>query len=432
MLNNIHWHLPEMQISIPFQKMCIFTVVVTTPFPYFKVSTSNYCFLLSWSIVSYFYNYSCMQSKKPKPTKDTVPFANAPYVEFLIEMAERTDQAVFVFDVVSNQFLYLNPSFESIWEITREAIRANPNSLVDNIHPDDITFVTRTYKELVGGSAKQEVEFRIIRPDDSERSVYLSAFLIKSKENNIAIAGLTRDVTEDKKYSDTLKKFAGKKNSLLEILSHDLAGPLGTIQGLSGLLARRVEKKEDVELIKLIEETSKRGITLIREFVKQEFLESSQVEIIKVRIDLVAKIREIIEQYQLSQQSIAKTFHLEASQEKVYVEIDEVKFMQAINNLISNAIKFTYDGGEITTYIKEKKNSIVISIADNGIGIPEHLQEGLFEKFTKARRPGIKGEPSVGLGMSIIKTIVELHGGKIWFESKEDKGTTFYLEIPKE
>ena len=184
--------------------------------------------------------------------------------------------------------------------------------------------------------------------------------------------------------------------------------------------------------MQLIKETSTRGITLIRDFVKQEFLESADVELIKTRVELVSKIQQVIEQYKLSEQNIAKTFHFSSSKEKIYAEIDEVKFMQVINNLISNAIKFTYDGGVITTRIEDKNKSVVISIQDDGIGIPEHLREGLFEKFTKATRPGIKGEPSVGLGMSITKTIVEWHDGTIGFESKENKGTTFYIEIPKE
>jgi two-component system sensor histidine kinase VicK len=75
---------------------------------------------------------------------------------------------------------------------------------------------------------------------------------------------------------------------------------------------------------------------------------------------------------------------------------------------------------------------VLITIQDNGIRIPAHLQEGLFEKFTKARRPGLRGEESVGLGMSIIKTIVEWHQGKIYFESEENKGSTFYIELPRE
>ncbi len=123
---------------------------------------------------------------------------------------------------------------------------------------------------------------------------------------------------------------------------------------------------------------------------------------------------------------------MKTGEEKIYVPIDEYKFIQVINNLISNAIKFTPDGGVITVRIKPEKETVQISVSDTGVGIPEHLQEGLFEKFTKARRPGLKGEPSVGLGMSIIKTIVEWHGGKIWFESKENKGTTFHIELPME
>ena len=92
--------------------------------------------------------------------------------------------------------------------------------------------------------------------------------------------------------------------------------------------------------------------------------------------------------------------------------------MQVINNLISNSIKFTPDGGEITVSLEEKENTVLITVADTGIGIPEKYHDTLFDKFTRARRPGIKGEPSVGLGMSIIKTIVEWHQGTIWFESQ--------------
>jgi len=81
--------------------------------------------------------------------------------------------------------------------------------------------------------------------------------------------------------------------------------------------------------------------------------------------------------------------------------------------------------------VKERANTVLVTVADTGIGIPEKYHATLFEKFTRARRPGIKGEPSVGLGMSIIKTIVEWHKGKIWFESAENKGSTFYIELPK-
>ena len=109
--------------------------------------------------------------------------------------------------------------------------------------------------------------------------------------------------------------------------------------------------------------------------------------------------------------------------------IDETKFIQAINNLISNSIKFTPDGGTITLNLSVEENKLRIEVADTGIGIPEKFHEKLFDKFNLAGRTGLKGENSVGLGMSIIKTIVEWHEGKIWFKSEENKGTSFFIEL---
>ncbi len=356
----------------------------------------------------------------------------AEIVSLLVALTERTNQIIFVFDTVNEQFLYLNTPFELVWHLTRESAFANPQTLLHTIHEDDKAYLIHSYNGLLKGRPMEALEFRFIRTDATERTACVSAYVVTGKEEKTVVAGFVEDITESKTYNETLKKFAAKKNSVLEILSHDLAGFFGTIQSLSGLLAKRVQKQEDVRLSQLIRDSSMHGMQLIREFVKQEFLESASINIIKIRVDVVAKVREVIEQYQLSQQLIAKTFQLISSSEKLYIAIDEVKLMQVVNNLLSNAIKFTKDDGVIITRIENKKKHVVISIEDNGIGIPEHLHEGLFEKFTKARRPGIKGEPSVGLGMSIIKTIVEWHNGRIWFESQENKGSVFYIELPKE
>ncbi|MBJ6142209.1 sensor histidine kinase KdpD [Hymenobacter sp. BT559] len=97
--------------------------------------------------------------------------------------------------------------------------------------------------------------------------------------------------------------------------------------------------------------------------------------------------------------------------------MDINKFQQVINNLVSNAIKFTPDKGRITVQLTRQGQQAVITIADDGVGIPILMQPVLFDKFTKARRPGIRGEKTTGLGMSIIRTIVELHQGDISFES---------------
>ena len=147
---------------------------------------------------------------------------------------------------------------------------------------------------------------------------------------------------------------------------------------------------------------------------------------------MAKSLKEVVKEFKNSEDHVKKSFSLHCSEEPIYMQIDDNKLRQAITNLISNAIKFTPDGGKISISIEEQQEVVMITVAGNGIGIPAKYHDTLFEKFTKARRKGLKGEHSNGLGMSIIKTIVEWHGGKIWFESQESKGTTFFIQLPKE
>ena len=98
--------------------------------------------------------------------------------------------------------------------------------------------------------------------------------------------------------------------------------------------------------------------------------------------------------------------------------------------MISNAIKFSPSGASIVVSIFEDDDQVVISVEDNGIGIPEKLRAQVFNMFTTAQRPGTAGEKSFGLGLSICQQIIENHHGKIWFESKVNTGTTFHISLP--
>lgn len=345
-------------------------------------------------------------------------------------LTEHTDQVVFIYEISANKFAYLNPAFERIWRKKSQSVSKNPASLLKTIHPEDLPHVQQVYHELLEGIIISEVEFRIKLRNRAEQWVCVKPVLL---EDQGVISGFAKDFTAQKQYIEYLKKYSAKKNSILHILSHDLAGPLGLIGNMADLLKSDLKANQSEEIhntIKLIQKSSQQGLDLIKEFLKQELLESTEVELVKQRVDLVRRLKETMVEYRQNQQVTGKTFHFNTSTDSLLLDLDDTKFMQAINNLISNAIKFTPDGGEITVTLEEKEASVLISVADNGIGIPGKHHAILFEKFTQARRPGIKGEPPVGLGMSIIKTMVELHQGHIWFQSQENKGTTFFIEIP--
>lgn len=352
----------------------------------------------------------------------------------LEQFAEQTSQAFFSYDVEANHIIYLNPAFEQIWKRSRKSVLENPAHLLAAVHSSDRDYLVKEYRKIISGEIVENIEFRIVLPDNVVKWLRLRAILGGKAQESTTIAGCLEDITAAKEKEEYTTKYMAKKNSVLAILAHDLAGPLNNISLASSSMAENSKISSDPELqemIEIIQKTCERSLRLIREFVNQEFLESTNVSLVKRRFDMVKNLKEIIHEYQASEQYIRKHFKLLCSDEPIYLKVDDIKLRQAINNLISNAIKFTPDDGEITLSIEEQQEMVLISVADNGIGIPAKYQDLLFEKFTKARRKGLKGEPSIGLGMSIIKTIVDWHEGKIWFESQENKGTKFYIELPK-
>jgi signal transduction histidine kinase len=114
----------------------------------------------------------------------------------------------------------------------------------------------------------------------------------------------------------------------------------------------------------------------------------------------------------------------------IYAIVQEDKIRRVFDNLLSNAIKFSHEGSEINVRLTTQAGKVHVSIADNGIGIPERNKPHVFDMFTDAKAKGTNGEIPHGLGLSISQQIIRSHKGEIWFESEEGKGSTFHVTIP--
>jgi two-component system sensor histidine kinase VicK len=354
--------------------------------------------------------------------------------DIFCQIGDTASDAYFVFELETNTFQNINPSFEAIWGIPMSSVLDSPDLLFDTVHREDIAHVKNCYNSFIDELTAKKCDFRIVSATDGVKYIRLSIYPILNKGKLTKIAGIAEDSSVVKSNIFYMEKINARKNSTLEILAHDLKGPLGMISLLASSIEREASldgKESILKSVRFIRDMCKRNINLIRSLVNQEFLESTEVNLRKERADLVWEISDVIKNYKNSEEYIAKTFVLTSSHDKLLIEVDSLKFMQVINNLISNSIKFTPDDGVIAVNIEDKRQVVLISVSDNGIGIPQDLHPYLFDKFTRARRKGLKGEDPVGLGMSIIRTIVELHGGKIWFDSEENAGSTFYIELPK-
>ena len=357
------------------------------------------------------------------------PFSSSP----LEQIAFQFGQVYFTFNLQKKQFVYANPALEKLVERPPAEILNNPAILLEYLHPEDQEYIRAEYQLVLEGNVNKKLECRLLFPDKTVKYLSVAIYTYYTEAgNNLFVGGYAEDITQQKEYLHNILEFNAKKNATLEILSHDLAGPFSNIQSLIEILEEKIRDKDGElqQVLDHIRENARMGSDMIHDFVDNEFLESSQVVLHKKRIDIVQRITTVLENYQQQADLISKKFTLKTNDQPIYLNLDEMKFIQVINNLISNAIKFTKDNGQITVTIEEQPGSVLIQVADDGIGIPEKFQDCLFDRFTKARRPGIRGQKTTGLGMSIIKLIVELHQGKIWFKSQENQGATFFVQVP--
>jgi two-component system, OmpR family, sensor histidine kinase VicK len=343
-------------------------------------------------------------------------------------IAEQSPNANFVFDLDAKQLVYVNHAFKVLTGVDNENLSAP--AMLKLVHPEDREHLISNFRQLLDGVNKPTIEFRLQMNGNDEKWIRLTPFLF-SPDSGKSIVAYASDVTADLHNLHTMKKYANKKNSVLSILSHDLRGPLGIANNVTQVLNRKVEDPQLVELIKTVSKILSQCIDLIGDLTGREFLETTGVELVKQRINIAVKLKEYMEEAQKSVALTKRTFNFSSSDESIFINLDESKFMQIINNLITNSLKFTKDDGIISLSVKEQHYSVLFTFSDNGIGIPKQFHASIFDKFTEARRKGLKGEPTVGLGLSIVKLIVEWHKGKIWFESEEGQGSTFYIEIPK-
>ncbi|WP_242927166.1 sensor histidine kinase [Pontibacter vulgaris] len=218
------------------------------------------------------------------------------------------------------------------------------------------------------------------------------------------------------------------KTSILGIVAHDLRSPYASIEMLIKLIQKKMLSAEREETAyELILKSCTDAKSTINDLLEMARYEQETPLLHHTNINDFLEEVSIPWQMQLKN---SRQFQLHLAEMPVYVNIDPDRFKRVLDNIISNAVKFTNENGLIRIELEKSDSRVSLQISDNGIGIPDHLKPHLFESFSKASRKGIKGEHSVGLGLSIVKALVQQHGGEIEIDSSENVGTTFRIHLP--
>jgi len=219
---------------------------------------------------------------------------------------------------------------------------------------------------------------------------------------------------------------------IMRVMAHDLRNPVSGITGIAGLLLDDEGFTDDNrQMLKLIENTGIHSLEMINELLKTGLADENE-PLLKEPFDIIEILTDSVELLQFTAEDKNQLIVFEHDNTPIIINLSYEKIWRVINNLIVNAIKFSHVGGVIKIHIQKNddKQHILLSIADNGIGIDSKKEKDIFEMFTPMKQAGTNGEQSFGLGLSISKKIIEKHNGQISFESEIGKGTTFYVQLP--
>lgn len=258
--------------------------------------------------------------------------------------------------------------------------------------------------------------------------VVMIIFLIYTRKKNKDLASLNKEIQSA---NQSLHRSNHEKGKILAVVAHDLRNPIASIQGLSEVMKMDPRTADDLEKIQMIQNTCDSALLIIKDLIDASKVASiidqnNANEIIDLEYNLSREVQKnrdkaAVKNIQISFESRAGGMN---------VVFNPNKFSRIIENILSNSIKFTGEKGFISVILSGTRTKALISISDNGVGIPESLLGKVFDQFTEAGRSGTKGEVSVGMGLSIVKEQIEAVGGKVWIESKEGVGTTVFMEFP--
>jgi len=229
-----------------------------------------------------------------------------------------------------------------------------------------------------------------------------------------------------------LAELSRVKTQMIRMASHDLKNPLGRVIGYAELLAETAEEEGHSDDYMLytgrIRQSAQEMLKLITEILDLEHVRSGKA--LHEPLNLRHLVLDVVQRYTDQAEEKEQTLHQHLADDLPMFQGDYNQMVQAVSNLIGNAVKYTPQGGEITLRLAQQDGKVRIEVADTGYGMPEEAQAKLFTEFYRVRTVATQDIPGTGLGLSLVKSVIEAHGGRIWVESKLDVGSTFFVELP--
>jgi signal transduction histidine kinase len=380
--------------------------------------------------------------------------------ERLREAERLTHLGSWEWDMLANEVTWSDEMYR-IWNVDQEAFSPSLASFLETVHPDDRSFVEATVQRTREKGEPLEYEFRMVRPGGVERTIYARGDIAVSDVGSpIRAVGTAEDITERKEIetererllvaeqgarvdaekaraqladqNEHLRELDRLKDEFVASVSHELRTPLTSIRGylelvLEGEAGELSEEQRDC--LGIVYRNSSGLLHVVGDLLDVAQFKAGRLSLDLQKSDLGGVVADSVESARPVAAERGIDLHLDIDQSRP-VEVDRARLGQAIDNLLSNALKFTDTGGLVDVRVSAPNGLAVVQVSDTGMGIPPEEQAHLFDRFFRGDAAGDNAVQGNGLGLWISKAIVEAHGGEIGVDSEPGRGTTFRVELP--
>ncbi len=311
---------------------------------------------------------------------------------------------------------------------------------IQHVHPDDRDAVRAKYLEVLRGSGDWHFDCRIIWPDRSVHWIGVHGSLYRTEGGSpTRLLGIVVDITERKRSEEDLRCLAAelseadrRKTEFLATLAHELRNPLAPIRSGLELISRAGLRPEQMARVRdMLGRQVTHMVRLVDDLLDVARISRGQIRLKKERIDLRPVLASAVETVMPSIRSKQQSLHQQIAPDTLRLDADSTRITQVISNLLNNASKYTPAGGNITLEVRRDASEVVVEVADDGIGIPPQSLAAVFEMFTQLMPHDERAQSGLGIGLTLVRRLVELHGGTVNASSPGvGRGSTFGLRLP--
>ncbi|MCM3726841.1 cell wall metabolism sensor histidine kinase WalK [Neobacillus cucumis] len=314
--------------------------------------------------------------------------------------------------------ILINDPAAEMLNVSRETVLSQP--IVELLDLDD----TNTFEDLLEEKDSLILDYST----KAERYILRANFSVIQKETGFVngLIAVLHDITEQEKIDAERREFVAN-------VSHELRTPLTTMRSYLEALADGAWQDSEIapNFLEVTRTETERMIRLVNDLLQLSKMDSTDYKLTKEWVNFVDFYNNIIDRLEMSKEQNV-TFKRKLPNQAIFVEVDEDKMTQVLYNIISNALKYSPEGGQVTFSIKEKEDKIIVSVSDQGVGIPKENIGKIFDRFYRVDKARTRKLGGTGLGLAIAQEMVKAHGGSIWATSEEGKGTKISFSLPYE